>query len=177
VKKPFICVAFIASTLQAFSADAAAASMTEQAKEMAQKDYQSAMAKIESGNKADMLECAKRRGPAAKACEIQANGKRAAAEDQAKLARESAGAEPPASDAERKKAAKNATRVAEISYGMDKARIATEAKQAHVQCSELKSEERSKCNAEVALRTDEANREAKSSYDRSVAKAKGISAR
>ena len=174
MKKPFICAAFIASCLQPSSAGAI--SMTEQAREMAQKDYQSAMAKIASVNKADMLECLKRRGPAAKACEIQANGKRMAAEDHAKLARERAGTEPPASDAERTQAAKNKTRVAKISYGMDKARIAAQDKQAHALCNELKSDERNRCNAEVALRTDEANREAKASYDRSVTAAKGISA-
>ncbi|WP_194715740.1 hypothetical protein [Noviherbaspirillum soli] len=174
MKKSFIHAAFIASCLQAFSAGAV--SMTQQAKEMAQKDYRSAMARIASVNEADMLECAKRRGPAAKACEIQVNGNRAAAEDQAKLARERAGAEPPVSDAERKQAARNGARVARISYGMDKARIAAQDKQAHIQCNALTGEARNTCNAEVSLRTDEANREAKSNYDRSVARAKGISA-
>jgi len=178
VKKHFICIASITSALQAFSSGATAASMTEQAKEMAQKDYQSAIAKIASVNQADMLECAKRRGPAAKACEIQVNGKRAAAEDQAKLTRErAAGTEPPASDDERKKAAENGVRVAKISYGMDKAKIANEDKQAHAQCNEIKGKERSICNSEVASRTTEANRTAKSSYDRSIRKAKEIDVR
>ena len=144
---------------------------------MAQKDYQSATAQIAAVNKADMLECSARHGPAAKACEIQADGKRAAAEDQAKLARDRAGAEPLASDDERKKAAEQAARLAKITYGMEKARIASEDNQAHAECKKIKGEERNTCNSEVLLRTSKASREAKESYDYLVKKAKGIDVR
>ena len=55
-----------------------------------------------------------------------------------------------ASDKERKKAAKHGVRVAKISYGLDRARIAKEDKQAHAQCDGNKSDERNTCNSEVA---------------------------
>lgn len=167
----------IGACAQVFFAGVAAAGTTDQAREMAQKDYQSAIVKIASVTKSDMLECGARHGPAAKACEIQANGKRIAAEDEARLARDRAGAEAPSSDEERQKAAKRGVRVAKISYGMDKARIAKEDKQARAECNELRGEGRITCNSEVASRTAEANRYAKARYDRSVARAKEIGAR
>lgn len=173
--KTLIYAMFISAHLQLFFAGEAAASMTEQAKKMAQKDYQSATETIATVYKADMLECSKRHGPAAKACEIQIDGKREAAEEQAKLARDRAGAEPPVRDSERKKAEKHGLRVAKSSYGMDKAKIAEGDKQARVQCDKLKAMERNVCRKEVASRTAEANREAKASYDRSVEKAKQLS--
>lgn len=174
MKRSFVYLGLISAFLQSFSVGANGASMVEQAKDMAQKDYQSAMAKIESAHKADMLECGRHEGAAAKACEIQVNGKHTAAEDQAKLTRDRAGPELPLASAERKKAAKHQLRIAKISYGIDKARIAKEDKQAKAQCNEIKDEERNTCNLEVTSRTNAANRDAKASYDRSVAKAKGI---
>ncbi len=177
MKKSFLHARFIFVCLQVLFFGAAAASTIEEAKRMAQKDYQSAITKIASVTEADMLECGKRQGPIAKACEIQANAKQAAAEEQAKLARELASTEALSSDEERKTAGKRAAHVAKISYGMDKAKIAKEDKQAHALCNEIKGKERSICNSEVASRTAEANRSAKSSYDRAIRKAKEIDAR
>lgn len=177
MKKSFLHARFIFVCLQVLFVGATAASTIEEARRMAQKDYQSAIAKIASVTEADMLECGTRHGLTAKACEIQANAKQAAAEEQAKLARELASTEAPSSDEERKTAAKRAVRVAKISYGMDKAKIAKENKQVHALCNEIKGKERSICNSEVASRTAEANRTAKSSYDRSLRRAKEINSR
>ena len=170
-------LALVGVALQSLYVGAVAGGMAVQAKETAQRNYQSATVKIASVTEVDMLECGTRRGPAAKACEIQANGKRLASEDQAKLARDRASDEVPSSDVEKQKLVKHVGRVAKISYGMDKARIAKEHKQARAQCDELKGDERKTCHLEVASRTDEAKREAKSSYERSVGKAKESSAR
>lgn len=177
VKKISIYAVLIGIGMQACFAGAAAADMVEQGKEEARKDLRSPTAKITSVHRAELFNCGMRDGPAAKACEIQAEGKRVAADDQAKQARDLAGAAPPASEEERKKAAKHGRRIAKISVGMDKARITKEDKQARAQCNELKGEERKICNVEVASRTADAHRDAQSTYDRSVAKAKGINMR
>lgn len=70
---------------------------------MARKDYEAAMAKIAAVSKADQTECAKQASPAAKACTIQANGKRTASEEGAKLALARAREQHPASKQEQEK--------------------------------------------------------------------------
>ena len=84
---------------------AAPVSQFDAAQELARKDYEAAMARIASVSKADQLECARQAGPAAKACTIQADGKRDAAEEEAKSMLAHAREQPPASKKDQEAAA------------------------------------------------------------------------
>jgi hypothetical protein len=61
-------------------------SQFDASQERARKEYEAAVARIDAVSKADQLACAWQTGPAAKACTIQADGKRFASQEDAKLA-------------------------------------------------------------------------------------------
>jgi len=96
---------------------AAPVSQFDAAPEIARKDYEAAMANIAAVSKADQLECAEQPGPAAKACTIQTDGKRAASDEDAMLLLVRAREQYPASTKYRRKAAKAEKRNAKTEYG------------------------------------------------------------
>lgn len=153
---------------------AAPVSQFDAAQEMARKDYEAAMARIASVSKADQLECAKHAGPAAKACTIQADGKRDAAEEEAKLALTRAREQPPASKKDQEKAAAAGKRKAKTEYGVAKARVKRDRNLAHLECGKLKQAEERLCKKEVNGRYAVGNDFASAVYARALAKAQAI---
>lgn len=149
-------------------------STADQAREMAEKDYKSAISKISAEQEADLLECATHKGGAARACEMQARAKRELAEDEAKQQLEFASERSLLQDDERKNAEKRRLENARLSYGMAKALIKKENRNALAQCGDLKGDEKKICRADVMSRTNEAKRSTEISYKRIRTKAKSI---
>ena len=144
------------------------------AKAVASKDHQAAMARIASENKADIIQCGRRSGPAAKACALQADAKRQVAEGEAQGMLERAANLPPASSQEQQDAAGRAARSAKVKHGVAKARIASQHNAALVECGKLKGAERSTCRKDVASRTADARDRAAAAHTRAVRKAQYI---
>lgn len=146
-------------------------------KAVARKDHQAAMGKIAAENKADIIECGKRSGPAAKACTLQADARRHVAEGEAQGILERAAMSPPVSGEEQQDAARRAARSAKVKYGVAKARIASEHNAALVECAKLKGAERKSCRKDVASRTSDARDRAAAAHARAVQKAQYIAER
>jgi len=153
---------------------AAPVSQFDAVQEMARKDYEAAMAGIASVSKADQFECAKQAGPAAKACTIQADGKRDAAEEEAKLALARARQQIPALKSDQEKAAAAGKRKAKVEYGVAKARIKRDRNLANAECSKLKKDEGRRCKKEVNDRYAIASDFASAAHVRAIAKADAI---
>lgn len=149
-------------------------SQFDAAQERARKDYELAMAKIDAVSKADQAECAKHVGPAAKACTIQADGKRDAAQEEAKLALARARDNQPTSKMEQVKAAAKEKRQAKVAYGVAQARITNNRNLANAQCSKLKNDDEQQCRDDVHARYTEASDSATSRYARALAKAQAL---
>lgn len=170
-----VLLAAAGSTVMACNA-IAASSDEEKAKALAQKDYQSAQARIEANDWAAMDECAKRQGPAANACMIQAHGKRLRAEAEAKATVTRAGKTSPLPRADARKAAQAAVAKAKADKKSANQKIAAERRAASAECSKLTGTDRKACIREVDARRNEARDWAKARYKRSVLEAKSMTA-
>jgi hypothetical protein len=146
----------------------------EMAKTMAQKDYQSALTKIQADDKAAKQTCARYQGPAANACMIQAHGKRERAEGEAIATVDRAGRTPPLPDAKAKAAAKAEMAKAKGDRKAANRNIADERKAAIAECSKLKGTARRGCIKEVDARRAEAVDLAEAIYKKSVQNAKAL---
>ena len=146
----------------------------ESAKVMALKDYESAKVKIQADNQVAMAECAKRTGPTAAACEIQAQAKHDAADKDAKVIYDRASEAFPLPDKDRKKASDDARARAKADYDVAKALITSTHRAANAECSTLSGDARKACRTEVSARTAEAEVQAKYLYKRDIARAKSI---
>jgi hypothetical protein len=163
--------AILAASAWAF---AEPASQFDASQERARKDYETTMARIAAVSKADQRQCANQAGPAGKACTIQTNGKREAAEEDAKLALAHAREEQPVSRTDQEKAAAAGKRKAKAAYGVANARIRNNRNLANVQCSKLKKDEEQRCKRDVHARYTTANEDASSAYARALARAQAI---
>lgn len=156
---------------------AAPVSQFDVAQERARQNFETAMARIAAESKADQAECSQHTGPAAEACAIQAEGKRSAAEEAAKLALAHAREQPPTSMDDPEKAAEAGKRKAKVEYGVAKARIRNNRNRANAQCSKLKAEEDQHCKKQVNARYVKANETAASVYARALATAQSMAIR
>jgi colicin import membrane protein len=154
----------------------AASSDEEKAKALARKDYQLAQARIEAHDRAAMDECAKRGGPAANACMIQAHGKRLRDEEEAKATVARAGATPPLPTADAQKAARAAVAKAKADKKAADQKIAAERHAARAECAKLKGVDRKACIREVDVRRNDAKDWAEARYKRSILEAKSMTA-
>lgn len=143
-------------------------------KALARKDYESAKLKIKAENQAEMDQCAKRTGPMATACTIQAQAKRDAANEDADVMLDRAGRPPPLPDKERGKMSKDARDRAKADYGVAKARVMKTQRAANAACSTLEGDVRKTCMNEVSIRTANAKAQAKYLYKRDMLRAKAI---
>jgi hypothetical protein len=154
----------------------AASSDEDKAKALAQKDYQSAQARIQANDRAAMDECATRQGPAANACMIQAHGKRLRAEEEANATVARAGKTSPLPRADGQKAAQAAVAKAKADKKSANQKIAVERRAASAECAKLTGTDRKACIREVDARRNEARDWAKARYKRSVLEAKSMTA-
>lgn len=146
----------------------------EAAKDTALKDYDSAKVKIEADDLAAMVECARRTGPTAAACKIQAQAKDDAAGKDAKVVLDRATETFSLPDNERKKTSDDARVRAKADYGVAKVRITSADRAARTVCSTLRRNARAACKADVSARTTAAEAQAKYLYTRDRARAKSI---
>lgn len=146
-------------------------SQFDASQERARKEYEAAMARIGAVSKADQQECARQTGPAAKACTIQADGKRFASQQEAKLALARARDQHEGSETDPKKAAAAGKRHAKAEYGVAKARLKQDCNLANAQCSKLKDAEAQECKKDVGARYAIASDAASAAYARAIAKA------
>jgi hypothetical protein len=144
------------------------------AKAVAQKDYQSARTKIQADDKAAVVNCERYQGSAAKACLIQAHGKRERAESDAKATADRAGRTPPLPDADAQAAAKAEMAKAKDDKKAANRNIAEERKAAIAECSKLEGTERKGCIKDVDARRAEAVDLADAIYKKSVRNAKAL---
>ena len=171
-------VLLVAAGGMVIACNAIAASSDEgKAKALAQKDYQSAQARIQANDRAAMDECAKRQGPAANACMIQAHGKRLRAEEEAKATVARAGKTSPLPTADAQKAARAAIAKAKADKKAATQKIAAERRAARAECAKLTSTDRKACIREVNARRNEAQDWAEARHKRSILDAKSITAR
>ncbi|MET0964581.1 MAG: hypothetical protein ABWY05_17460 [Noviherbaspirillum sp.] len=138
---------------------------------LAREDYQSAQAKIQRDHDADMALCGKRSGPAARACTLQADGRRERERSDARETVENAGIPEPLPHEDMKAASKLALNQAKLRNRALKDQIAEEGRLARVECASLSGPARKACHDEVKSRTGDAMARAKSSNQKAVAKA------
>lgn len=144
------------------------------AQNMARKDYQAAMVKIQSDDSAAIEKCRSGSDPAVQACLIQARGKRIRAEGDAKTKLDQAGRIPPLRDAEKKAASQEALDAARKDQRDTAKGIETEAKQADAECKKLTGAERKTCTSEVARRRDDDRDMADAIYKKARSDAKAM---
>jgi hypothetical protein len=174
MNKMFGSFLWLTLTSSAMSHSFAVPDNTVTAKVMALKDYESAMVKIKADNQVAVAECAKRTGPTAAACKIQAGAKHDAAAQDAKVILDRASEAFPLPDKERKKASDDAQARAKVAYDVAKAQIASTHRSANTECSILHGDARKTCRTEVSARTAEAEAQAQYLYKRDIARAKSI---
>lgn len=138
---------------------------------LTRQDFQSAQSKIQRDYDADMALCGKRSGPAARACALQADGRREREQSEARETMEAIGTREPLPHADMKAASKLALNQARLRNKALKARITEEGRIATAECSSLSGAERKACRQEVKSRTDDAMARARSSNQKAVAKA------
>lgn len=138
---------------------------------LARQDYQSAQAKIQRDHDADMALCGQRGGPSARACVLQADGRREREQAEARETMEATGISQPLPHADMKAASKLALNQAKLRNKALKAQIAEEGRAATAECSSLAGDARKSCREEVKSRTGDATARARSSNQKAVAKA------
>lgn len=161
-----------------FSGSSASAQPTavDNAKSVARNDYVSAQAKILQDYKSEIDQCSKRTGPAEKACQIQAQAKRKADEEDAKLTVDRAGYSVPLPDQARKKTSDDARKRAKGDYKVAIDKLMQAGRLANAECLKLDGPDRKTCATEVATRTADAKRRTKTNYARDMERAKAIAA-
>lgn len=154
----------------------AQATDVDNAKDVARKDYVSAQAKILQDFKYAIDQCSKATGPAERACKIQAQAKREADEENAKLTIDRAGYSVPLPDQARKKALNDARIKAKNDYKSAIKKVMRASHSANTECLKLDGSDRKICTNKVAERATEAKRQAKYNYGRDIDRAKAIKA-
>lgn len=161
---------FCAATLHATAAD------ERVARTMAGKDYQVSLEKIRADELAALGECAKKPGPAANACMVQANGKRMRAEQEAKEKMDRVGQAAPLPDAQTKVASKTAIEAAKKNRSTTGKSIDAETKTAKTECRRLSGDQRTACMEDVAKRRQDAADWADALYKKARSDAKSMKA-
>lgn len=152
----------------------AQATDVDNAKSVAKKDYVSARAKILQDFKYAIDQCSKSTGPAERACKIQAQAKREADEENARLTVDRAGYSVPLPDQARKKAFNDARIKAKNDYKSAIEKVMRASHSANTECLKLDGSDRKICTTKVAERTTEAKRQAKYDYEWDINRAKAI---
>lgn len=150
------------------------ASENDMAKEVGRKDFLSAQVKIAQDDQVEKAHCATYAGPAARACQIQTQAKRQAAEEEAGESLERAGSEPPLRPENKKRAAEAALVKARLARSQAFERNKVIDRAAHHECSKLSYEARRSCNKDVQGRTHEAQDQIEYRYRRDVKRAKAL---
>jgi hypothetical protein len=154
------------------SSASAQSTAVDNARSTAKKDYVSAQAKILQDYKYAIDQCSKWTGPGEKACKIQAQAKREADEEDAKLTVDRAGYAIPLPDQARKKASDEARARAKNDHKVAIGKVDRTDRIANTECSKLDGPDRKTCVNEVATRTANAKRQAKYNYAREMDRAK-----
>lgn len=146
----------------------------DNAKSVAKKDYVSAKGKILQDYKFAIEQCSKWTGPDEKACLIQAQAKREADEEDAKVTVDRAGYSDPLPDKAFKKASDEARERARYAYKVANIKLKQADRSANLECSKLDAQDRKTCATEVARRTTNAKQHAKYNYARDMDRAKAM---
>lgn len=146
-------------------------------RDMARKDYQASLAKIQADEFASIDACARTTGPAANACMIQAHGKRVRAEMEAKEKMDRASQTAPLPDAQVKTASDMAAKAAKEKKRSTGKSLDAETKAAETECNKLIGPKRKACMKEMTARHREAVDWADAAYKKARSDAKGIKGR
>lgn len=164
----------LAMILFSLASSIAIADEESNARDMARKDLDKAMAKIRTDDAAAVQKCRTSDGPAAEACLIQAHGKRLRAEQEAMARPERIAQVKPLPEKQADAASKNAMGTAKREQRRTAEEINVESKLAGEECKKLNGEARKACSTDVSRRRDEARDLADAMYKKAQSDAKGM---